>query len=260
VAQGRLDGYELVEWREYPTRGHLFTDCVGPWWDIDGQQIEIPIFEAFETAIDDVVGWWTVRSNVAGMDGQRFTIGLPHVTLIVQDEWDRVVNAPTRTARRSFLMQLDGVEPTIGAVVEHLVLQVWFSEHGAELYANGSLIDAVTCVESGLLVNPASGIRSDDLAVIDGRGVALALIESKATKRRWSSLRRPVRNKAIGQLHASAAANGQSALDLFVAATALEDRQMGLLRIDGQDHSDDVDLWMAEYANWAPVRQCSGRS
>lgn len=248
-----VSAFRLGPWVADPQQGILFTDQVGPWFDRDGSEIVIPCSEAFETAIEDVPGDWTIRSNIPALDRQTMTIGFPEITLLAQYEWDRVTGAAPRTARRSFLLQLDGLEPTIGQVCEQLLVESLFHHLGNLAWPDGQLMATIDAIEEGLLKQVATGTRSDDVTVVMPDG-PLALVEVKATRHRWSGLRRPVRDRAIGQLCATDAANQSVDLDLIVLCASLADKQIGVFRLPAS-HLKAQDEWIAAYGQWKPTRR-----
>jgi hypothetical protein len=252
-----LSSYQLVPYRDNPELGMLFTDCVGPWWEQDGTEIVIPISESFGAAIENTVGTWTVRTNANNHDHppQTFRVGFPELTLLVQQEWDRVIHAASRTANRSFLVQLEGFEPTTGQVCEQLMLTLWFDHIATKAPKTVALATTDDAVSTGLLQQPSKGIRSNDAVIIDTEtGQVIAVIESKATVNRWSALLRRVRDKALDQLLTTAAANPDIDVELGVFGCSLRDRQVGFYVLRSRDLGRAQLDWTTTHRSWRPTR------
>lgn len=247
-----LQGFRLVKWVPDAERGTLFVDQVGPWFDLDGSEIILPCSAAFENAIENLPGSWLIRSNIESLDRSTMTIGFPEITLLAQHEWNRVTGETAGTQRRSFLLQLDGLEPTIGQVCEQLIVETFFMHLGHLAWPSGVLISTQEAVDFGLVKQVRNGTRSDDAMIVTAER-PVAVVEVKATSRRWSGLRRPVRDRAIGQLIATASANQHLGLDLVVVGAAIEDRQIAVFRLPAERGAARLD-WITAYEDWRPAR------
>jgi hypothetical protein len=240
--------YRLVPWTDEAAPGMLFIDRVGPWFDEDGSEIVLPCSEAFEAAIEHVPGTWTIRSNIVSIDQRTVEIGFPELTLLAQHEWDRMADED-QAPRFSFLLQLGGPQATIGRVCEQLIVGVLLDSVGPELWPEGRVVDTLDAIDAGILRQPSAGARTDDVTII-GPTAPIALVEVKATVRGWAGLRRPVRDRALAQLQATAAANPELELDLVVVAASLRDRRIGVFRLPA--HEEASTSWLETYVAWRP--------
>jgi hypothetical protein len=238
-------GFQLVPYMDAPTRGMLFTDSVGPWWDELGEIVPV-VSEAFDRVADEVTGTWRVYSNITELDGWAFDIGFPELTLLVQAEWDRVFSE-VAPPQRQFLPQQLGFEATVGSVVEQLVLASWFEEAGRFFFGeDAELCETDAVVATGCLNHPKQGLRTDDATVMIADR-PLALIECKASIGRWSMLRRTVR-KAMAQLRATEQANLAVDPLLLVFACSLSQRWIGIFELP-VDETDDHNVWKEFYSH-----------
>lgn len=78
--------------------------------DTNGSEIALPSGEAFEAAAGDIIGGWTVRSNIDAIDRCEFEVGFPDLSLLAQSEWDRITNESMPPPRQSFFLQLEARE------------------------------------------------------------------------------------------------------------------------------------------------------
>jgi hypothetical protein len=229
----------------------LYRDRVGPWWDIDGDEI-IPVgTEAVERAVELVVGTYAVRSSVAAFDGGTVDITFPMLTLLIQDDWDRVMGAlPPALPSRGFLIAYGGGAAATGRLAEDLICQALLASSLGDVLG-GVAVDAATAASQHGLITPATGVRSDDLVVITDDG--LVLLESKCTVGRWSYLRR-MGSKGVEQLRASAESE-ERVQRAGIVATSLSQKRIGLWLLPryellGPPLAAVVDRWRATHDTW----------
>ena len=183
----------------------LYSDRLGPWFDLDGSEI-IPVgTEAVERAVELIIGTFQIWSNLPKIDGTSVAIDLPLLTQLIQQDWDRVMGGEDgQLPGKGFLIAYHSSAAAVGRLAEDLLCQVILERLLAAYWPQGRVVVVQDAVRSGELVAPSSGERCDDLVIVDRSGVIL--VESKCTVGGWSYLRR-MEGKAVRQLTRSARAD-----------------------------------------------------
>ena len=88
MTQRRVVPFDAVD---QPEPGMLYSDRLGPWFDLDGSEI-IPVStEAVERAVELIIGTFQLWSNLPKIDGTSVAIDFPLLTQLIQRDWDRVM-------------------------------------------------------------------------------------------------------------------------------------------------------------------------
>jgi hypothetical protein len=100
-----------------PEPGMLYSDRLGPWFDLDGTEI-IPVgTEAVEVAVELIIGTFQLRSNLPEIDGTSVAIDFPRLTQLIQDDWDRVMGGENgQLPSRGFLIAYRAAPPLSAAL------------------------------------------------------------------------------------------------------------------------------------------------
>jgi hypothetical protein len=222
MTQRRIVPFDAVD---QPEPGMLYSDRLGPWFDLDGSEI-IPVgTEAVEVAVERIIGTFRLWSNRPRIDGTSVAIDFPLLTQLIQQDWDRVMGGEDgRLPGKGFLIAYHSGAAAVGRLAEDLLCQVVLERLLAAYWPQGRVVGVQDAVGSGALVAPSSGERCDDLVIVDRSG--LMLVESKCTVGSWSSLRRMER-KAVRQLTRSARADPRVTTGV-VLASSLKDHRVGV--------------------------------
>ena len=222
MTQQRILPFDAVD---EPEPGMLYSDRLGPWFDLDGSEI-IPVgTEAVEDAVELIIGTFQLRSNLPEIDGASVAIDFPLLTQLIQKDWDRVMGGEDgQLPGRGFLIAYHSSAAAVGRLAEDLLCQVVLERLLAAYWPQGRVVAVEDAVRSGELVTPSSGERSDDLLIVDPS--RLILVESKCTIGNWSYLRRMGR-KAVRQLTRSASADPRVAA-VVLLASSLKDHRVGV--------------------------------
>lgn len=236
-----------------PEPGMRYVDRLGPWFDGSGTEI-IPVgTEAVELAVELIVDRFEVRTNVAGCEALDVEVTFPHLTDLIQDDWDRVVEgaADGLLPGRGFLIAYEGTGAAVGRLAEDLLDLLVLGRLLPDVWPGCAVLAMEDAVETGLCQMPKAGIRSDDLVVCgDGQ---LVFVESKCTLGTWSHLRRMGR-RALLQLAASRAINPGAGAAIL--ASSLRDKRVGLWCVEeGGGGPAVVAEWSRIHRNWAPERR-----
>ena len=181
MTQQRLVPFDAVG---EPEPGMLYSDRLGPWFDLDGSEI-IPVgSEAVEVAVEQIIGTFQLQSNLPEIDGTSVAIDFPLLTQLIQEDWDRVIGGEDgRLPGRGFLIAYQSSAAAVGRLAEDLLCQVVLGRLLAAYWPEGRVLAVQDAVHSGQLVAPPSGERCDDLVIVDRSG--LILVESKGTIGGW---------------------------------------------------------------------------
>jgi hypothetical protein len=71
--------------------GMLYSDRLGPWFDLDGSEIIPVATEAVEGAVERIIDTFQLWSNLHKIDGTSVAIDFPLLTQLIQADWDRVM-------------------------------------------------------------------------------------------------------------------------------------------------------------------------
>jgi hypothetical protein len=210
-----------------PEPGMLYSDRLGPWFDLDGSEIIPVATEAVEVAVERIIGTFQLWSNLPKIDGTSVTIDFPLLTQLIQQDWDRVMGGEDgQLPGKGFLIAYHSSAAAVGRLAEDLLCQAVLERLLAAYWPEGRVVGVQDAVRSGELVAPSSGERCDDLMIVDTSSVIL--VESKCTVAGWSYLRRMER-KAVRQLTRSARADLRVRTGV-VLASSLQDRRVGVWR------------------------------
>jgi hypothetical protein len=178
MTQRRVVPFDAVD---QPEPGMLYSDRLGPWFDLDGSQI-IPVgTEAVEGAVSLIIGAFRLWSNLPKIDRTSVAIDFPLLTQLIQRDWDRVMGGDDgRLPGKGFLISAAAV----GRLAEDRLCQVVLERLLVAYWPQGRVVGVQDAVRSGELVAPSSGERCDDLVIVNRGG--LMLVESKCTVGSWS--------------------------------------------------------------------------
>jgi hypothetical protein len=179
MTQRRVVPFDAVD---EPEPGMLYSDRLGPWFDLDGSEI-IPVgTEAVERAVELIIGAFQLWSNLPKIDGISVAIDFPLLTQLIQQDWDRVMGGEDgRLPGKGFLVAYHSSAAAVGRLAEDLLCQVVLERLLAAYWPEGRVVVVQDAVRSGELVAPSSGERCDDLVIVDRSGLILVECASSSS-------------------------------------------------------------------------------
>jgi hypothetical protein len=108
-----------------PEPGMLYSDRLGPWFDLDGSEI-IPVgTEAVEVAVERIIGTFQLWSNLPKIDRTSVAIDFPLLTQLIQQDWDRVMGGEDgQLPGKGFLIAYNSSAAAVGRLAEDLLCQI----------------------------------------------------------------------------------------------------------------------------------------
>jgi hypothetical protein len=138
-----------------PEPGMLYSDRLGPWFDLDGAEI-IPVgTEAVEGAVELLIGAFQLWSNLPKINGTSVAIDFPLLTQLIQHDLGASWAARTAGCRaRGFLIAYHSSAAAVGRLAEDLLCQVVLERLLAALWPQGRVVvvqDAVRVTSRGVV-------------------------------------------------------------------------------------------------------------
>ena len=234
------------------TRGILYLDQLGPFFDEEGSEI-VPLgSEAATEVVELLEASFVLRTNLP-LQSDNVKVTFPMLTKLIQSDWDRLTGSNEDSLpARGFLLNYQSSGVAVGRMAEDLLCILALELVIAECWPSARAMAVDDAVDSLGLVMPVAGVRCDDLVVADG--VNLTLVESKCTMGRWGHLRR-MGAKAVRQLVATAQLNPGVQAGLLIASS-LADHQLGLWWASRNlllaSDSRALDSWLSIHRSWRP--------